>query len=219
MTSLKVGPRVQDISVYEQLGTAGSIELAALEAFYEKGYHGASIRDIAARAGIGLATLFHHFGSKSAILDRVMNRAVDQLHDELESQLRNVESPRERLRTAMRILVLAHCVRQMQSFVAQSEFRSLGPEQKEIVRRKRVLVYGIFFEAVTSGVATGDFECDQPSEAAQAIVSMGTMVASWFRTGGPRTPAQVAATYADLALRMLAPAATQEGRDNARVAI
>jgi len=213
LTTLKVGPRVQDISVYEQLGTAGSIELAALEAFYEKGYHGASIRDIAGRAGIGLATLFHHFGSKSAILDRVMNRAVDQLHDELESQLRNVDSPQERLRTAMRILVFAHCVRQMQSFVAQSEFRSLGPEQKEIVRRKRVLVYGIFLEAITSGVATGEFECDHPSEAAQAIVSMGTMVASWFRTGGPRTPAQVSVTYADLALRMLAPAAMREGRD------
>jgi len=219
LTTLKAGPRVQDVTVYEQLGTAGSIELAALEAFYEKGYHGASIRDIAGRAGIGLATLFHHFGTKSAILDRVMDRAVDQLYEELESQLQHVDSPRERLRTAMSILVLAHCERQMQSFVAQSEFRSLGPEQKEIVRRKRVLVYGFFIEAITSGVATGEFECDQPSEAAQAIVSMGTMVASWFRMGGPRTPAQVAATYADLALRMLAPTTTQEPRDEIVVAI
>jgi hypothetical protein len=48
---------------------------------------------------------------------------------------------------------------------------------------------------------------------------MGTMVASWFRMGGPRTPAQVAATYADLAVRMLAPTTTQEPRDEIVVAI
>ncbi|WP_346660260.1 TetR/AcrR family transcriptional regulator [Nannocystis pusilla] len=40
---------------------------AALELFAERGVHGASIRDIAARAGVSAGLVQHHFGSKDGI--------------------------------------------------------------------------------------------------------------------------------------------------------
>ena len=184
-------------------GTSEVIEQAALEAFYDKGYHGASIREIASRAGIGLATVFHHYPSKAAVLNRIMHRAVDELDEELRDALDSIVDPVDRLTTAVRVLVTAHCERQMQSFVAQSEFRSLEPDEREVVRVKRAQIQSIVVEAIQNGVGLGRFECEQPKETAQAIVAMATMVATWYHSGGARSTDQVASTYADLAQRML----------------
>lgn len=45
--------------------------LAAIEAFAERGFHGTSTRDIAARAGMSPAALYVHFGSREEVLHRI----------------------------------------------------------------------------------------------------------------------------------------------------
>lgn len=47
---------------------------AALAAFAEHGFHGASMRDIAARAGVSQSLVHHHFGSKDALWNFVGER-------------------------------------------------------------------------------------------------------------------------------------------------
>ncbi|RST16494.1 TetR/AcrR family transcriptional regulator [Streptomyces sp. WAC05374] len=61
---------------------------AASELFAERGYERATVRDIAARAGVNQALLFRHFGSKRALFGQVVS------HDGQE-QLRG--TPPERL--------------------------------------------------------------------------------------------------------------------------
>lgn len=51
-------------------------EAAAL--FAVNGYHGTSTRDIAHRVGIRQPSLFHHFGSKQAIADRLFEIDLDR---------------------------------------------------------------------------------------------------------------------------------------------
>lgn len=179
--------------------TVAAIEKAALDAFYEKGYHGASIREIASRADIGIATLFHHFPSKMALIEQILNQAVDQMSEEIHSALKGLESPEDQLRAATRVLVLAHCRRQAQSFVAQSELRSLTPEAAEIVRAKRRLVQKTFDDIVFRGVETGEFDCDDPRTVSRAIVTMGTMVSRWYRLEGDMSATLVADKYAEMA--------------------
>ncbi|MGF0116396.1 TetR/AcrR family transcriptional regulator [Promicromonospora sp. Marseille-Q5078] len=52
---------------------------AAIVAFGEVGYHGASLREIAARVGISHPGLLHHFPTKAALLEAVLEHrdAVD----------------------------------------------------------------------------------------------------------------------------------------------
>lgn len=52
---------------------------AAIVAFAEVGYHGASLREIAARVGISHPGLLHHFPTKAALLEAVLEHrdAVD----------------------------------------------------------------------------------------------------------------------------------------------
>jgi AcrR family transcriptional regulator len=53
----------------------------ALQVFAQKGYHGASIADVCARAGIGRATLYQYFDDKRDVLvalaDRIARRVTD----------------------------------------------------------------------------------------------------------------------------------------------
>lgn len=48
-----------------------SILDAAIRLFVEKGFHAASIRDIAAEAGISLGNLYNHFSGKSALIEEI----------------------------------------------------------------------------------------------------------------------------------------------------
>ncbi|MFJ6752715.1 MULTISPECIES: TetR family transcriptional regulator [unclassified Streptomyces] len=77
------GPRRRDAQ-----GTRLLLLDAAADLFAERGYEAATVRDIAARAGVNQALLFRYFGSKKALLTEVMARGGQE-------QLRT--TPAERL--------------------------------------------------------------------------------------------------------------------------
>jgi TetR/AcrR family transcriptional regulator len=54
---------------------ASRILTAARDLFAERGYEGASIRDIAQRAGVSKANIFHHFLSKANLYEAVLEDA------------------------------------------------------------------------------------------------------------------------------------------------
>src|SRR4051794_22062211 len=140
--------------------TADTIERAALQVFYAKGYHGASIRTIAGAAGIGIATLFHHYPTKAAILERILLRAVDAMQADMDEAIDGAGDPVDQLSRAVHALVVAHCERQSESFVAQSELRSLEDPAATEIRRRRRRVQAVFDDAVEAGRETGEFTCD-----------------------------------------------------------
>lgn len=72
------------------------LEAAGTE-FAEHGYAGASVADIARRAGVGKSTLFHHFESKKALYLSVIGRAAADFGHTLEHVLSSSESVGEGL--------------------------------------------------------------------------------------------------------------------------
>ena len=55
------------------------IEQAATELFAERGYHGASVDEIARRSGVSAPVVYDHFESKLALLPRLLERHRDEL--------------------------------------------------------------------------------------------------------------------------------------------
>lgn len=80
---------------------------AALEAFAEKGFHGASTRDIAERAGTNQGLITYHFRSKDELWRAAADRIFGMLATSLGEQLAGPasEDPRERAREAIRAYV------------------------------------------------------------------------------------------------------------------
>ena len=212
MASAKRTPRPKDASP----GTADDghavldgpggkvISEAAIEAMSEHGYHGTSVRDIADRAGMSSAALYHHFSSKQDLLFRITDRGIEALVRQTEDALlASPNDPAERLRAIVRVHVLNHAENRQGSFIGNSEIRSLEPGNRAIVVSKRDQQKRIFDRVVLDGVERGVFTTPYPQEATMALITMCTAVAQWYRPDGPLRPDEIAERYADLGLAML----------------
>lgn len=177
---------------------------SALACFVEKGFHGTSIRVIATAAGLSIAGLYHYYSSKSALLDRLVLNTMDDLLTLTQQALDMApSSPMARFDAVVSAHVRFHCERAEESFVGNSELRSLAPDslQQTIDRRDRQ--QRIFDEVILAGVASGHFRSGNPVMASRALVTMCTAVASWYRGTGPASPDQIVVEYLALARSLL----------------
>jgi AcrR family transcriptional regulator len=170
----------------------------------EHGYHGTSVRDIAERAGMSSAALYHHYSSKQDLLFHITDRGIADLVRATEAALAaSPDDPAERLRAIVRVHILRHTEHRQGSFIGNSEIRSLDPENRAIVVSKRDQQARLFDSVVLEGIERGVFVTPYPKDASRAIITMCTAVAQWYRPDGPLTPEQVADRYGELSLAML----------------
>lgn len=186
------------------LATQAEILNAAIDTFQQQGFHGTSIRAIAARAGVSIALIYYHFPSKEAILRLLMLRVTEELAEALRRALDSAPAdPRDRLSALVRVHVHLHTERQAESFIANTELRALSPAVRAEVVAARDAISRLFKQVIADGVAKGAFHCDNVNAAALAILVMCTGVASWYRAGGPISPDALAGMYVSYALDML----------------
>jgi AcrR family transcriptional regulator len=77
------------------------IEQAALEVFAERGYHGASIDEIARRSGVTPPVLYDHFASKLDLHKRLLERTRDELLEMWRENLAGDDPVEERIPRAV----------------------------------------------------------------------------------------------------------------------
>lgn len=67
---------------------------SAREVFEQQGYEKAKVSDIAARIGIVEGTVFHHFGSKQDLVNKVIEGFYDEISLELQKGLQGIQGTR-----------------------------------------------------------------------------------------------------------------------------
>jgi len=180
---------------------------SALEQFVTHGYHGTSVRTLAAGVGMSVAGLYHHYPSKQATLVAIIESAMADLYTRTLGALAEAgDSVDERLTLHIQCLVLFHAYRADLAFVAASEIRSLEPAARERVIGQRDRQQGVLDGIIEDGVRGGRFRTAYPHDASRAIVTMCTGVAQWFRLGGPLAPEELAERYVTMAKALLDPA-------------
>jgi AcrR family transcriptional regulator len=70
----------------------------ATEVFCEKGYEGASMRDLSRASGMSLAGLYHYFGSKERLLYLIQKDTFTTILEKLKTSLGQTEEPEQRIR-------------------------------------------------------------------------------------------------------------------------
>jgi AcrR family transcriptional regulator len=65
---------------------------AAEELFMQHGFEGTSMRHLTSRAGVNLAAVNYHFGSKDALIEAVFRRRLDPMNAERIAELERLES-------------------------------------------------------------------------------------------------------------------------------
>jgi AcrR family transcriptional regulator len=71
----------------------------ATEVFCEKGYEGASMRDLSRTSGMSLAGLYYYFESKERLLFLIQKHTFTTIVQRLKDRLQGVPDPEDRVRT------------------------------------------------------------------------------------------------------------------------
>jgi AcrR family transcriptional regulator len=185
-------------------GTRGRILLAGLGLFAEHGFHGTSIRDIAAQAAVQPASLYAHFPSKEAILAELVLAGHEEHHTRLATALlHSGADPRDRLAALVRAHVQAHTDYPMLAVVANNEMHALSPAAAAPATAVRRRSEALLMEVLAMGRQQGAFDLIHIEATAAAIGGMGIRVANWYPAPeAGLNPAQLGEIYASLALRM-----------------
>jgi AcrR family transcriptional regulator len=110
------------------LSTKRRIEQAALQLFAAKGFEATGIRDIADRAGLSTAALYHYMGSKDELLIDFMLVSMTQLTRVAREALGAADGPAAELATLVRAHVGFHTLDPQRSLVADDELRALSED-------------------------------------------------------------------------------------------
>ncbi|WP_035719097.1 TetR/AcrR family transcriptional regulator [Gordonia shandongensis] len=173
---------------------------AALDAFVEHGYHGTSVRDIAARAGLSVPGLYHHYPSKQSLLQGLLELTMSDLLRRSEEALREAGvDPVARFDAVVESLLRFHMYRREQAFVGSTELRSLDPEYHRVYIGHRIRQQRMVDEVVLAGVSDGAFSTDSPKGAARAVATMCVGVSTWYRVDGPMSADELIAQNLDFA--------------------
>lgn len=177
----------------------------AARVFYEKGYSGASMQDIADAVGLTKAGLYHHIGSKDRLLYEIMNYGMDILKETVLDKASLIKDPRERLRETIKghihLIVRA---RDLEITVILHENRSLEePLRNKINLRKREYIKFLENVIAEAQAQAGGEPLLTPRLAAFALLGMINWLYQWYRREGPVSEQELAETYADFFFRGL----------------
>lgn len=98
----------------------------ATEVFYEKGYEGASMRDLSRATGMSLAGLYYYFESKDRLLYLIQKHTFETILAELEPKLRDVSDPEQRIR----VFIANH----LEYFLANQKAMTVLSHEDEVLK-------------------------------------------------------------------------------------
>jgi AcrR family transcriptional regulator len=186
-------------------GTRGQILREALALYAETGFHGTSIRAIAAKVGINSATLYAHYPSKEQVLAELVRIGHQELTTRLTETLAalpQAAGPIAELAGLVRAHVHLHTDYPLLAVVTNGELHALSPQHAAPALELRATCRRLLVDILERGVKDEDFHVPDLLLAATAIGGIGMQVAQWFGPDQPYSREQVADTYVEFALRI-----------------
>ena len=143
---------------------------AAEEVITEKGYHEASMDEIAQRVGIAKGTLYLHFASKEELVLALIERSMPLFLQEIEKIAASALGPRAKLEALLHMMVKGMLgKKRFEFFTALSQSAELRKlfEEHELRFRKLGVWQRLYAEVSTlieAGKTTGEFDWSLPTD-------------------------------------------------------
>jgi AcrR family transcriptional regulator len=183
--------------------TRDNILDAAAQVFRQKGFHGASMQDIASAVDLKKASLYHHVSSKQEILLDLLDRALQLLSERISPIATQSIPADEKLRQMMRIYLQMLAENRDLAAVLLFEHRSL--EKKLHARHipNRDKFEALWRDVIAEGVRKKVFTCDNPPLATRALLGTLNWTLTWYRPEGELSIEHIADQYSNLLLNGL----------------
>jgi AcrR family transcriptional regulator len=149
---------------------------AASKVFISRGYHQATVREIAREAGLSLGGLYAYIKTKEDILYLVFDKLTTTLRDNMRHAIEGIDDPVEQIRAALRADVETTEELQDEVLLMYQETKSLDRGSRHAVLAREA-DYVKFFEGILqSGYDRGAFQGD-PRLSADLIAYLCSIVA------------------------------------------
>ncbi len=176
-------------------GPAGSssdaIYRAAEDLFFERGYGGTSLRDIADAVDLTVGSLYNHIQSKEALLFAIMKSSMDGVLDAVDGAVRGIDDPVRRLEAFMKTTIRYYGENIRHSVIGNTELRSLPADYRAEIQQLRDDYERRLIDILEQCAAAG-VDIPNVRMAAYASIAISAHVATWYHDGGELSLDEVA---------------------------
>jgi AcrR family transcriptional regulator len=179
-------------------GTDRRIEIlkSAAAAFRRRGYHGASVDEIASALDMTKGNLYYYFQNKEEILFACHDYSLDELLGLMDHVRAEPTRPDDKLRTL--ILAFIHMMLdELQATALTLDLQALSPPlMKRIIAKRDRFDRGLR-EIIQEGMDSGLFRPGDPKMIGFAIMGAVNWITKWFDPAGPMTSGDIGQRFAD----------------------
>lgn len=174
----------------------------AASVFIERGYHGATLDEIARRLDILKGSIYYYIRNKSDLLNQVITESGSDLSHRVVAVAKSDLPPDQKIREAIRIHLELFATRAPAFYVLLQDRLPIAPALRRRLQQQQGDYRAAWLEMIHEGIRTGMFVRDlDPKITFLAIIDMTTWAYRWYKKRGRLTAAQIAGLYADLVLR------------------
>src|SRR5689334_11269493 len=133
----------------------------AAKLFAERGFKNTTVRDIADAAGILSGSLYHHFDSKEAMVDELLDSFQTRLWEEYDAIEASDRSPKQKLEAVVRASFDAIDRNHSEVAIFQTDAAYLsGFDRFAYLQERNVRFQDLWTSLLRDGVAAGELRAD-----------------------------------------------------------
>jgi TetR/AcrR family transcriptional regulator len=169
---------------------------SAAAAFRRRGYHGASVDEIASALDMTKGNLYYYFENKEEILFACHDYSLDELLALMEQVRAEPTRPDDKLRKL--ILAFIHMMLdELQATALTLDLQALSPPLlKRIIAKRDRFDHGLR-EIIQQGMDEGLFRPGDPKMIGFAIMGAVNWITKWFDPAGPMTSEDIGQRFTD----------------------
>lgn len=142
---------------------------AAYRVFVSKGFHGATMRQVASAAGVGIGSLYDYIRKKEDLLDLIYEKTMAEALELMRAAIAGIDDAEKRMRALLRVnLEMMH---QHQDFflLMYQESKSMSKTSLQHVLAKEREYVSIYRDTLAKGIEQGVFRVSHVEFTAIAI--------------------------------------------------
>lgn len=174
---------------------------AALDLFYERGYHGVSVDDIVQQAGTSKGGFYHNFKSKEALLYDIHDVFISHVLTETKQAMLQSTTPIEQIQQMLYAFTNVFDVYKRHITVFYNESVYLKGAYEQAINDKRTQYRKLFEAVLATGKEQQMFRAElHTTITAMAIIGMVNWTYKWYQQDGALTMTQITHYFNDVIL-------------------
>jgi len=192
------------------MASLDEIIAAAARVFRTKGYHAATVQDIADEVGILKGSLYHHLASKEDLLYLIVKEPIARMYQTM-GEIVAIDLPApEKLRRAILAHVEAFDQHYPHLFVYLREREEMKRRFRELIKLSPKQYERFWQQILREGIKSGEFRADLDVQVVSyGLLGMLNWLYQWYRPQGRLSVREVAEQFTAIALSGLAAPASK----------